>query len=211
MASLTNLPPEIILKIFQHAENFATVNTLVRTSSIFHCVWLMNANSIAVAVLPKTIECYEEARDLAEAQKQVEAPQEASIKRKSHREEVIVLVKRYLINSDLVTGFYESNVLPNNRSSEHTKPPLLERKRFLRTLYRLKTVAAVRESFDANYWVLPPMKKSDLVDISDMARRIRLRATQEQCVKLGVESIVVTGHWLQRWLDSRLAAMHSSS
>ncbi|KAL8738396.1 MAG: hypothetical protein Q9181_000818 [Wetmoreana brouardii] len=219
MASLlfTNLPPEIILRIFQYAEDFATVNALVRTSSIFHCVWLMNANSIAIAVLPRTIECYDEARGLAEAQEHVEALHSTySGRGKSHREEVIVLVKRYLRNSDLITGFYESNVLPNaaylkDNSVEHAKPPLLERKRFLRTLYCLKILAAVRETLDASCWVLPPIKKSDLVDISDMARWIRLRTPLEQRVKLGVESIVVGGHWLQKWLDSRLAAMQGSS
>ncbi|KAI4169261.1 MAG: hypothetical protein LQ343_005849 [Gyalolechia ehrenbergii] len=211
----SNLPPEVILKIFQYVGDFATVNALVRTSSIFHCTWLMNANSIALTVLPKTIECYDKAHRLVEAQEWAEELKPTSGGRhRSHREVVIVLVRRYLENCRLITGYYESNILPVlgrivSKEGNRGPWPLLERGRFLTTLYHLKTLAVIYEADKARSSTLSSIQKSELIDIAEVASWIRRIAHVQQRIELGVNDLLADSRWLQGWLDSRLTAFHT--
>ncbi|KAL8912450.1 MAG: hypothetical protein Q9171_002543 [Xanthocarpia ochracea] len=133
LSTFTSLPPEVILRIFQHTDDFATLNALVRTSSIFHCLWLLNANSTALAVLPKAVLCYAEAQWLVQAQELKEpTARTPEGQGRSYRGEIIVLVRRYLTNARLVYSFYESNVQPvladlTAKGVDTDKWPLLER------------------------------------------------------------------------------------
>lgn len=213
---LTDLPSELILRIFQHANDFTSVIALVRTSSIFHCVWLMNANTIALAVLPKAVECYHEAHSLVEAQERAEGSEHPSGGRhKSHRELIIGLVRRYLGNARVVTSFHTSFILPvlersgSNEGNLYARP-LLERKRFLRTLYHLKALAILHKAKDINPPILLGMTVDDLTDISEVACWIRVRVPMERRRELGVDDFLTESWWLQGWLDNRLAAIHST-
>ena len=213
ISRFTDLPPEVILRIFRHADSFATVNALVRTASIFHCVWLMNANTIALRVLPEAIECYNEAHDLVEAQELAKASKRLSGgRRRSHREVVIVLVQRYLANHRLITGFYESNIVPvlkNLDSDQRSKTSLdqLERGRFLKTLYHLKTLAVSYEYNEMGSSTLSGIGEAELIDLAEAASWLRRKTHVERRVRLGVEDLLTDRGWLQRRLDSRLATL----
>ncbi|KAL9597787.1 MAG: hypothetical protein Q9219_004914 [cf. Caloplaca sp. 3 TL-2023] len=213
---LTDLPPEVILRIFQHAENLATVNSLVRTSSIFHCIWLMNANSIALAVLPRSINCYREAQELVEVQEWAETFKPSfGGRRQSHREIVIVLIRRYFENAQLINSFYERNILPllgntDSRDGKSSSQPLLERQRFLATLYHLKTLAVMHQIGMVNPSFLHGIREHELVDLAEVASWFRRRATVRRYPGLGVEDLTES-RWLQSWLDNRLAAIRAEN
>ncbi|KAL9061468.1 MAG: hypothetical protein Q9206_000512 [Seirophora lacunosa] len=217
MVSLfASLPPEVILRLFQHATDFATVNALVRTSSIFHCIWLMNANTIALTVLPKAIESYHEAHTLATLQDEAEEAESPSAgRRRSQRELVIVLVRRVLVNSRLVTGFYERDILPvlkrsvPNEHDMYVRSPL-NRKRFIKTLYHLKVLAFVYGLNGLSTPVLPDIQEDDLVDISEVSSWLRRRLSANRRRELGVDELLMEGRWLQKFLDHRLAVIHAS-
>lgn len=212
----TNLPPEVILRIFQHVDRFATVNAIVRTASIFHCVWLMNANTIALAVLPRAIDCYDEAHTLAEAQEWAEVSIHSSTgRRQSHRETIIVLIRRYLENSRLITGFYESNILPvlgrfKSIEGDMYARPLLERERFLTTLYHLKTLAVMHKTTQMSTSILSCISESELIDLSEVASWLRRRTHVKRRIELGVNDLLMESRWLQSWLDNHLAALHTN-
>lgn len=211
LSPLTSLPPEVILRIFHHADTFATVNALVRTASIFHCLWLLNANSIALTVLPKAVVCYPEAQCLVRVQELKEPTTSTSEgRRQSHRGEIIVLVRRCLTNARIVCGFYEGNVRPvledrKEKRLDVTKWPLLERNRFIRTLYYLQTLAVIHEYSDARYPVLSHIRHQELVDISELASWFRRVSSMERCTELGVDALVLDARWLQKWMDLRWA------
>ncbi|KAL8729461.1 MAG: hypothetical protein Q9166_004709 [cf. Caloplaca sp. 2 TL-2023] len=212
---LANLPPEILLRIFLHADDLATVNALVRSSSIFHCLWLLNANSIAIAVLPKVIECYDEAQCLVRAQELGEPIASAHGRRsRSHREAVIVLVRRYLANARLVCGFYQNNIQPvlanlATKGVDITRWPLLERTRFIRLLYQLKALAILHEHSLPRSNVLSPIGRYELIDLSELASWFRRESPLERRVELGVEALLADTRWLQKWMDIRWAEIHN--
>ncbi|CAO1596483.1 hypothetical protein XANCAGTX0491_000328 [Xanthoria calcicola] len=215
LSCLTSLPPEVILRIFKHAADFATVSALVRTASIFHCLWLLNANSISVAVLPKAVVCYPEARCLVQAQELREPIANTSEgRRQSHRGKVIVLVRRFLTNARLVNGFYDRNVQPvladvREKKIDITKWPLLERAPFVRTLYHLQTLAVIHENADLSCPVLSHIGQQELVDMSELASWLRRVSRVERRIELGVETLLRDTRWLQKWMDSRWAAMQN--
>lgn len=217
LSHFTHLPPEVILRLFQHATDFATVNALVRTSSIFHCVWLMHANTIALTVLPKAIECYHEAHILVNLQEQVEeAENPAAARRKSHRELVIVLVRRVLINSRVITGFYERDILPlleNSGPNEYNiyARPLLGRTRIIKTLYHLKVLALAYGLNGSSPPVFPDIREDDLINLSEVSSWLRRASPAERRRELGVDELLTERRWLQNFLDNRLAIIHASN
>ncbi|KAI4117797.1 MAG: hypothetical protein LQ338_007495 [Usnochroma carphineum] len=217
LSRFTSLPPEVIVRIFQHVSDFATAHALVRTSSVFHCVWLMNANTIAITILPKAIECYHEARALVGAQERAETfASNVGGRRKSHREVVIVLVRRYLEDARLLIGFYESHIVPvlertgSNTTNLYARP-LLERKRFLKTLYHLRTLAFMHKANDGSSSFLSDIEEWDLIDVSEVTSWIRRRLSPEWRRELGVDTLLTESKWLQTWLDGRLAVIQQAS
>lgn len=204
---LTRLPPEVILRIFHDADDFMTVNALVRTSSIFHSIWLMNANSIARTILPRSIECYDEAHDLVQAQTCAQSTTNTHEDRnRSHREIIIVLVRQYLTNARLVCSFYESNIRPvlvnlTAEGKDVSALPLLKRTSFIGTLYRLKTLALVHGYSLTKSPVLSRVGHRELVDIAELASWFRRASTQDCRTEIGVEALLRDTRWFQTWMD----------
>ncbi|KAL9589948.1 MAG: hypothetical protein Q9203_001229 [Teloschistes exilis] len=213
--ALATLPVEILLNIFRHADDFATVNAFLRSSGILHRTWLVHANSIALAVLPNAIECYDEARELSEAQAHTEALQTLPPKLcKSNREAAIALCKRFFRNADIVATFYKNYVIPAaaeiNTVGHWNNWPLVDRSRLLRTLYRLKTLCVLHDLQDANSLDLVAIGPQDLIDLCDVARWIRFRTPVERRSELGLEHLTLDYRWFQKWLDSCWASMGRS-
>lgn len=63
-ATLTVLPPELMVKSFKAEDSFATALNLSRTCQRMHSIWIVNPKTI----LPAVVECYPEALMLAHAQ-----------------------------------------------------------------------------------------------------------------------------------------------
>ncbi|KAI4191527.1 MAG: hypothetical protein L6R41_000061 [Letrouitia leprolyta] len=174
----------------------------------------MNANSIALTVLPKAIECYDKAHELVKVQEWAEAfENQSGGRRQSHREVIIILVRRYLENSRLVTGYYDRNILPllgklDSKEGNRDLPLLLEKERFLTTLYHLKRLAVVHETDKGRLSTLSDIQEAELIDLAEVASWLRRRTPVQQRIELGVNDLLADSHWLQGRLDSRLAALH---
>lgn len=214
--SLATLPVEILLSIFRHTDDFTTVNAFLRSSSVFYCTWLMHANSIALSILPKAIECYDEAHELFEAQARTETHQNLCLEPcKSNREAVIALCKRFFRNAQIVTTFYEHYVIPAAAEINTTKHwnnwPLVDRSRLLRTLYRLQTLCVLHDLHDASSMDLVAITPQDLIDLCDVARWIRFRTPMERRSELGLDHLTLDYRWFQKWLDSRWASVDRGS
>ncbi|KAL8679825.1 MAG: hypothetical protein Q9186_003941 [Xanthomendoza sp. 1 TL-2023] len=204
----SHLPPEVILRIFKHADDFATVNALVRTSSIFYCVWLLNANSIVIEVLPNAIESYHEARGLVQAQEHAELCANTHEKRnRSHREVIIILVRRYLTNARLVCSVYESNLRPvlvdlTAKGHDVTKMPLLQRTRFIGTLYRFQALALAHQYSDTDSPFLSHIRRPDLIDMSELASWFRRVSTLERRTELGIDALLQDTRYLPKFVST---------
>ena len=75
-SGLDHLPSEIIIQVFKSIDNFHTIVSLVCTSRTFHAIWQRDTSSICNAVLPMTIDCFADAKELAITQELVLEPQQ---------------------------------------------------------------------------------------------------------------------------------------
>lgn len=64
---LSKLPIELIVQIFESVDKISSAAALSHTSRDLHSIWRSHLASICDAVLPRTIECYDEAYLLLEA------------------------------------------------------------------------------------------------------------------------------------------------
>ena len=67
---LLDLPPDILLLIFESLATFPDVQALVLTNRIFYNIWRTHSWSIYANLLPQLILCYPEAKHLAACQEQ---------------------------------------------------------------------------------------------------------------------------------------------
>ena len=87
--AVPNLPPEIILHIYENLHNPCDIAALNRTSWTNYWIWKINAASISEAVLSRSIDCYNSALELFEVEERVKQihciilPQSAVLKRVS--------------------------------------------------------------------------------------------------------------------------------
>ena len=65
--SLSCLPTELLVHIFKLVDNVCDAAALSRTSHHFHAIYKYNLSSICDAVLPRSIEAYDQAAQLVEA------------------------------------------------------------------------------------------------------------------------------------------------
>ena len=211
----SDLPPEVILQVFRFGDNFATVNALLRTSSVFHCIWLLNANTIAAAVLPRAIPYHAEATSLVQAQEQ-EAKLNPTYNGgpRCHREEVIVKAKRFFSASDLLRRYYDDSIFPTRMNIGLPQDGpffiLLDRDRFLPAFYRLKTLAILFRVMQIPSEALNGVSKDDLIDMCEITSWLRRKCPHERQEELGVKDLLSSSRWLQKWFDTRLAQLRTT-
>lgn len=70
--SLTDLPPELLIHILKSSDNFADVTSLSSISRKMFIVWKTNIDFISNTILARTVPCYDQARELIDAQEKVE-------------------------------------------------------------------------------------------------------------------------------------------
>ncbi len=109
--SLLNLPPELKIAVFQSLDDLPDVAALAQTCRLFKDICMFNAARICDAVLPRVIECYEDARTLVEVQVHDE---KKDIPDQDRKRVAIQQAKRYLFNQDAVRricSMHESGIL----------------------------------------------------------------------------------------------------
>lgn len=74
---LTDLAPELFIQILKSSESFADVTSFSSTSRKMFVIWKTNLDAICEAILPRTIDCFEEAQELLAAQERAEGEKHA--------------------------------------------------------------------------------------------------------------------------------------
>ena len=171
--SLTNMPSEVLMRVFRHTTTFSTASALSRTSPAIHAIWTANIPVICHIILPIAIECYEQASELFGAQEEV-APVAGALWSRllsvwdSERRELpeirylslapmktkmaIEKVRRMVSNAKLMESILERfNVsetwtsLSDNFQLEPREMRAAERERFIKAYYRATSLATLVE------------------------------------------------------------------
>lgn len=92
-ASLSQLPLELLILVFQSLSDFSAVSALSRTSRQIYNVWQTNTDPICETLLARTTVCLEQARGLVNVQPRVsfsESPLGDSLTTLEHTKQVVV-------------------------------------------------------------------------------------------------------------------------
>ena len=113
--SLSDLPTELILHLFKSVDNISSAAVLSQTSRHLHSVWRYSLSSICDSVLPREIECYDQARQLLEARAHSDTVDgESSLSIEEKAEAAILRVRMLFTNAncayEALKGF--ENTLP---------------------------------------------------------------------------------------------------
>lgn len=174
--TIINLPPELILNIFQSLDNFASVIALVRTSRIFYHTWLSNPASISDAILPRVIHFFEQASQLVHIQEKLLVSN--TFQENTPRNAVILRTKRFLsnerdvstacdwLNEDMFLTFREEA----QEFFSHRHPPHLtvtERLRVAYVCYQIWIIASLQDArfpdgYQAQLSILENMNRREL-------------------------------------------------
>lgn len=99
--SLSDLPTELIVHVFKSVDNIRSAAVLSQTSHHFHSVWRYNLSSICDSVIPREIECYDQARQLLEARAQSDiVVGESSLPIEEKADAAILRVRMLFTNAD---------------------------------------------------------------------------------------------------------------
>ena len=66
--TLTDLASQLLIHIFKSSDSFADVTSLSSISRRMFIIWKTNVDVIGDAILPRTVSCFAQARELVEAQ-----------------------------------------------------------------------------------------------------------------------------------------------
>lgn len=94
------IPPELICRVFEFANDFSEVASLARTAPLFYRTWRENATSICQAVAPRVFSDLTDAERLLDIQEEAEAMSTGQTQEKSKSESKSLLrAKRLLFNA----------------------------------------------------------------------------------------------------------------
>jgi len=143
--SLSILPGELVVIVFQQLDSSATLLALARTSSHFWSIWESEYFYITQALFPRLIICFDDAEQLADAQQRrltcLNLPQEIALDR----------VKRIFLNArsvQVMCDHFTSSVMTKGFVSEKKVPYLTsdERTRFTHAFYNVWTLVCISKS-----------------------------------------------------------------
>ncbi|XPS76078.1 hypothetical protein M3J09_008138 [Ascochyta lentis] len=140
----SNLPPELICRIFEFAADFSVVAALAQTSRLFYHTWRRFPTSICRAVTPRVLFGLAEAERLLDIQEEAEAidRSQATLEQKS-----IIRAKRLLFNARCASAVTKDWVelceigASFDRENEPMRPSELGR--FQHAFYCVWTVGAI--------------------------------------------------------------------
>ena len=99
-ASLSDLPSELILKIFKSFDDHRTITALNLTCRKFQDIWQLNTASIVSSVLPQSIDCFDLAQELLIVQGKSDGAESES------REALLERCKCLVTNASTLLKYY---------------------------------------------------------------------------------------------------------
>ena len=148
-SALEQLPSELIVQVFKSIDDFSTLSSLICTSPTFYAVWQLNTSSISVAILPKTIDCFDDARELVKTQELF--PESQEIPRAEECNRAAAILKRFRSNaraaalaSEIFQAHFRYCENTRNELSLMTFSPS-ERTRFTHAFYRVWTITLLAQ------------------------------------------------------------------
>lgn len=104
--SLSDLPSELVLGIYETFDDHHTITALNLTSRKFYDIWRLNTATITKAVLPRAIDCFDLAQELLVVQGRSPDGGQAGT-----REAMLERSKHLLKNAAVALNDYTSSVL----------------------------------------------------------------------------------------------------
>ena len=146
--SLTDLPPELLIHILKSSDSFADVTSLSSISRKMFIVWKTNIDVISNAILARNVLCFDQARELIDAQEKVEGDEHSVFGYQSPIDRVQWMLKEADIAAKAFV-YFESHVrvrITRFSSSAYDQAPV-ERKKletdFHKAYYRATTLATL--------------------------------------------------------------------
>lgn len=147
--TLTDLAPELLIQVLKSSDTFADVTSLRGTSRKIFMIWKTNLGAIREAVLPRTIDCFEQARELLAAQERVGGERHVVHEHQTAMDRVKWMLKG-ADTAARALGYFEEKVIHNQNRFEFgvyspKRIPLtpIESTDFIRAYYRAKTLATL--------------------------------------------------------------------
>ena len=147
--SITDLAPELIIQILKSSDNFADATSLSVTSRRMFTIWKMNVDSICEAILPRVIDCFEQARELLTAQERPRGEKDSVLCFQSAIDRVRWMLKRADIAAEAAAAYLKHGTMC--RGETYTLPVEREmsmradRTDFIRAHYRATTLATLEQ------------------------------------------------------------------
>jgi len=155
--SLSSLPPELLCRVFESAEDFSAVAALGQTARIFYNTWRENPTPICEAVAPRVFSNFNDAQRLVAIQEEADAdpssqPNPSQLRQNGGNNSAISRAKRLLFNARCASAACESwvivcNIRHSTDRGEHLgEDPYMtpsERARFEHAFYCLWTVGVM--------------------------------------------------------------------
>ena len=148
--SFSCLPPELLCRIFESADDFSVVAALGRTARIFYDIWRANPTSICEAVAPRVLsnlavaERLVDVQEEAEASKQSQTQQHGCDKANSCAQRLLFNARCASAACDSWVSVCEIHHYPDRGENPGMKPP--ERARFEHAFYRVWTVGVMAKA-----------------------------------------------------------------
>lgn len=143
--SLSDLPTELIVQIFRSVDGFSTATALGSVSHQLLSIWKYFLPSISKTLLSRAIDCFDQAKDLVEAQSRV-----AENKKPSDPTEVAIgRAKLFFANATTARFAYYSykHWAFCRRLLDSHKITTAERTSFFKAWYRAITIATIGNDF----------------------------------------------------------------
>ena len=141
----TDLAPELLIQILKSSDSFADVTSLSSTSRKMFIIWKTNIDVICDAILPRTVPCYAQARELMEAQEKVAGNEHPLLGCQSAVGRAQWMLKGADKAASAIADFESDIRLSNWYESERESVTLAERTDFIRAFYRAAKLATLGE------------------------------------------------------------------
>ncbi|KAF6225926.1 hypothetical protein HO173_012698 [Letharia columbiana] len=147
-SSFSDLPAEIIIQVFKSVDDFSTAAALSNVSRNLFTIWKQDLPSICRAVLPRTVDCFDEAQDLMEAQSHSAQNQQSS----DAIQATIGRAELFFSNAAiawLASSRYERSVIDHAKGKfDDRGMTTAERTYFVKAWYRLMTIITLVKDFE---------------------------------------------------------------
>ena len=139
---LTDLAPELLIQILKSADSFADVTSLSSTSRKMFILWKTNVDAICEAILPRLVDCFEQALEFLAAKEKVEGDKHAFFGHMTAVDRAEWML-RWADTAAKALVYFEENVIQNAHNEHLFRMTASDRVDFLRAYYRTATLATL--------------------------------------------------------------------